>query len=438
MRPPLSRGVALLAAAVLAPSLCGCAPRSAGEGRAVSTARHVVLILDSVPFPLAHEAWTEGRFPGFHEPRQLVSVFPAMTDPALTELFGLSPCPAVESEYFDGRRRTAGMEVYLAEANMAWRAAVDYRLTPAVHGLSYLWPESWLDHELRQIVRRLGEPAAPPRFVGYVVSTSGIGSKRGAVGHRAALRRVADVCAELRRAGATRVTLLSDHGHCVRPSRKLELAAQLRTLGYRVADALRGPRDVVVPAFGLVSCAALHTHSPGELARDAARIDGVDFCATRDDDRVVVTTRDAQAEIVRRGDALAYRPRHGDPLGLAAIVESLMRDGRADADGFAASRTWLEATIEHDYPDAPPRLWRAFHGLLRHVPDVLVSLEDGWYAGGADIDAWIEMNAVHGSLRRESSTGFVMTSVGELPAGLRIADLADEMRRLGAPLDARE
>ena len=44
------------------------------------------LVVDAIPWEIAHEVWMEGGMPGFAEPRAVASVFPALTHVAVAAL----------------------------------------------------------------------------------------------------------------------------------------------------------------------------------------------------------------------------------------------------------------------------------------------------------------------------------------------------------------
>jgi len=127
-----------------------------------------------------------------------------------------------------------------------------------------------------------------------------------------------------------------------------------------------------------------------------------------------------------------YDTQHGDPLKLASVLEDLQQHGLVDAKGFIDDDAFFRATVEHPYPDSLRRLHRAFHGLVEHTPDVLVSLSDGWCWGSPFMARFLTVSATHGALSRSSSTGFVMSTAAPLPDALRMEDVADALRRAGA------
>jgi len=426
---------------------------------AADECRELLIILDSIPFGLVEAARDAGRFRLFYPPSRIISPFPVMTDVCLSEFFAVSPCPGVESNYYDGERLTDGYGTYLGEANLPWLRFTDYHLDPRLHGWAYLRPRAWLDHELRRTQELFRESAART-FAAYSVAPSGIGMKHGREGHRACLARLDRFCKFIayETRGRVRITLMSDHGHNFVRSRRLNLSRLLAHEGYRPTDSLRRPGDVVIPEFGLVTCAAIHTREPGKVAAAVVGFEGVDLAAYLDDrsgsdedrpqpacgtgvlpvdprvispsrrrchkaGRVVVLSADGRATLSRLGGGYRYVAEVGDPLQLVPILERLRADDLVDADGFVADAVLFDATVDHAYPDAVHRLWRAFHGLVRHTPDVLVSLEDGRRHGDFFMSELLKPAATHGNLLAPGSSGFVMTMAGPLPAVLRMEDV---------------
>ncbi len=98
---------------------------------------------------------------------------------------------------------------------------------------------------------------------------------------------------------------------------------------------------------------------------------------------------------------------------------------------MVADADWFAATTEHVYPDPLYRLWRAFHGLLVNTPDVLVSIEDGYCYGTSFFNLWVNLKSAHGSLRRSSTHGFVMSTAGRVPDPIRMKDLTTQLQNLG-------
>lgn len=399
--------------------------------------RHLVIILDSIPFAMVESLWIEGRFRLFHEPSRVISPFPVMTDLCLSDFFGISPCPGVESEYFDGERLRNGYVAYANKENVPWMDLVDCHLEPATHASVYLRAKRWYLHELRQIHRQFRRSDGP-RLIAYVVGTSALGARVGRDGHQAGLIQLDRFCQQLtfESRGRVRISLLSDHGHNLLGSRRIPLSRLLREFGYRPGKTLQRAGDVVVPEFGMVTCAVIHTREAAGVARDVLGIEGVELTAYRDEaDGVVVLSRTGRARITQSTGGFAYQADFGDPLELLPIYASLRAEGKLDADGFASDQVLKDVTASHTYPDVVHRLWRAFHGLVQHTPDVLVSTEDGYHCGSAFMSSLVHLTAAHGNLRKPSSTGFSMSMNGRLPGMVRMEELRGELVRLGAPLE---
>lgn len=396
--------------------------------------RQLLIILDSVPYDVVRDYYDHGGLRIFGAPGRVVSTYPVMTDPALCTFFDVLPCPGIESQRFNGQRLVGGLGDYLDEVNMPWLRCVQVALNPLDHGPAYLWPRIWLKHELRDIERALfDERPDDPRLIAYCVATSAHGALRGRDGHQISLVLVDRFCEWLmaRSRGRLEITLMSDHGHNLLPSKRVLLRDQLKRMDWTIRDRIGTPRDIVVPEFGPVSCAVIYTTLPRDVARDVVGMEGVELVSWLDEsqDVIHVLGRDSEATIRRTNDgALQYLAERGDPLRVLATRSNEQTVTRNDAE-------WFETTWDADYPDAVHRLWRAYHGLLAVTPGVLVSLQDGYFCGSTTFTDWIDLAAVHGNLARPGSTGFAITTAGDLPAATRMEDLAAALNRLG--LDAR-
>ncbi|MCB9850699.1 MAG: hypothetical protein H6817_08340 [Phycisphaerales bacterium] len=408
-------------------------PPQAGEGRQVP---QLALVLDSVPFNLVQAAYTSGRFRLFHPPTRIISPFPVMTDICLDEFFRTSPAPGMETEYYDGTETTDGWELYDVQANSPWLASVDWHLPYSRHNQVYMSPRNGFAAELSRIERALAD-APGHRLVAYCVGTSAIGFRQSQRGHEWALEQVDRFCHMLvhRMHGDIEITLLSDHGHNLVASRSIGLRERIKDLGYRLARELNDDNDVIVLDFGLVNCAGLHTRQPVKLASELVQEEGVELALYRDsDDGVMVASRDGLARVQRCAEGWRYDCEYGDPLQLVDVVAGLRDSGDVSDDGCIDDAALFAATISHVYPDPLDRCWHAFHGLIAHAPDVYLSLSDGWHWGSPFLDHSVKVAATHGNLNAPSSTGFVMTTAGDLPRTVRMRDLASDLAGIGVSL----
>jgi hypothetical protein len=403
--------------------------------------RELVILLDSTPYAMAREFWDAGKFRLFPRPSRTISPFPVMTDVSFAEFFGVSPMPGVESEYYDGKRLTDGANVYASGAEAGWERYSDYHLTPLLHPEAYLWPYPWLGHEYRAF-EDIYLKRSQPMTVVYSVGTSSVGASQGRYGHEIALTQADQLTRYLlfMTRGRTRFTMLSDHGHDFYPPKgvRIPLADEFKRLGYRPGTTLRRPGDVVVPEFGMVSCGYVYTQSAAKVAKDALEISGVELSAYMDGETLVVQRADGLARIQHSPKGFRYVAETGDPLELKPILARLATSGGVDGEGYVDDRLLFDATADATYPDGVARLWRAFHGLVEHPPEVLLSHANGYYSGSLTMERLLTLVGIHGSLRQVSSSGFAMTMAGPLPQVMRQADLRQHLRQLGVPVPGAE
>ena len=395
---------------------------------------HLMIVLDGVPFELVDELYREGHFRFFHPPARVICCFPGMTDLALSELFHTGRCLAYQARYFDreANRFTDGNAVYLSGRNSPWLARMSYRCSFWWDALAYLNPQAVFNHEIKAIASAfrkidIGEACA------YSVATAGLGTRGSREGIREYLRTIDRLCEQIiyERRGRVHLTLTADHGHNLTENKRISFRETLEAGGYRQAKSLREPRDVVPVGYGLVTYAALFTNDPAGVADCLLGHEDVELACYPRDDAVVVRDRTGEARITRGTSGFAYDSRRGDPLRLAAIIERLRLDGKVSGDGEIDSAALFEATLDHDYPDPLARLWDAFHELVEYPPDLIVNLRDGACYGSRFFHAMIgRVSSTHGSLNRASSTTFVLTTLGQLPAAMRAPHVLPTLERL--------
>ncbi|NLX14863.1 MAG: hypothetical protein GXY44_14600 [Phycisphaerales bacterium] len=403
--------------------------------------RHLVIIMDSVPYSMVEEMWHHGRLRFCYPPGRVISPFPVMTDLSISEFFGVSPCPGVESAYYDGHRLSRPYNVYLHSGNVKWGECVDYRMINLAHAFAYSKNPTrilkWLNHELGEI-DKLFQAGNQKVTIGYVVGTSASGTRMGRNGLASALIQVDRMGQAILHdtRGRARITLFSDHGINLMPSRRIPLPELLAQFGYRVRLSLEGPQDVVVPEFGMVTTAAVYTQTPSSVATDLLGIEGVAATFHQDEnDDVIILSRSGRARISRSPQGrFRYLTDWGDPLALLPIVEQLHQEGSVDSEGYIDDQTLFEATQEHLYPDCVHRLWRAFNGLIENQPQVLLSIQDGWHCGCKAMSEMVDMSSTHGNLTAMSSIGFLTTMMGRPPAFARMADLRHILDQMGIQL----
>jgi hypothetical protein len=392
--------------------------------------RHVVLILDGVGYETVRSFQEAGHLRLFHPPAPVISTFPSMTDIALADVFQSVRPIGYEARYFDhAQNRMAGGDGdYLAMVNEDWVRCTDYRAGTLVDPLSYLFPRHYFKEEMQALLDLIARRDRPT-VVAYLVSTAGLGTKHLREGQQEILLALDRLTHQLiwGSRGLVKVTVFSDHGHQLVPAEWIDFRAFLGERGWRVTERLEQPKDAVVIDYGLVTYTSFATRDRTGLTATLLEHDGVDVVTYTANGSVIVCSDEGRARIDQRGSRYRYLRETGDPLHLAAVCDKAAADGLMGADGFADDRVWLGLTARHTYPDAVVRLWRAFHGITEHVPDVIASLKDGFSAGLPSRAArYPDGASTHGDLAAKSSTAFVMSTAGPVPEAaqpLRSRDL---------------
>lgn len=402
---------------------------------------HVVIILDGVPFEVIRELYDQGRFRLFAPPSRLISVFPALTDLALARVFRAGPCLGYEALYYDIQRNrlSNANDVYLSGRNAPWTPAVDYRCSTNWDALAYLDPSAVWRHELDGFARTIAEAQSGTTRM-YSVATAGLGTRGGREAIREYLETIEALCEQVtwQRRGKVRFTLLADHGHGLTACKRISLKPALRAAGLRISKSIRDQADVVMPTYGLVTCAVIHTPSPEKAAEAVLKHQATDLVmcrAARPADAgtpapIIVRNRTGEAEIHRLDDRFVYRAISADPLGLLPVLDRLVAEGKVAADGTVADRDWFEATTTHPYPDALHRIWCAFEPgcLVDNPADVIVSLKDGYACGSKFFSFFVDVESTHGALSTRGSTTFIMSNAVSLPPVLRMEDVGGALR----------
>ena len=395
---------------------------------------HFVIALDGVPFELVDELYQQGHFRFFYPPSRVICCFPAMTDLCLADLFHAGRCRAYQALHFDRKanRVVSGNTGYVSASNSPWASKMDYRCSFWWDAKAYLDPQGLFEHELRGIVETFsrveeGEASA------YSVGTAGLGTRGGRAAILEYLRTIDRLCEQIifERRGRVQLTLTADHGHNLVENRRISFTEVLKADGYRKAQSLRGPRDVVPISYGLVTYAAFFTSDPAGVANCLVKHEDVEFACYPTGDEIVVCDRAGRARITRGADGFAYDASAGDPLKLAEMIEELRSAGQVSAEGVIDDAALFRATVEHTYPDPLRRIWGAFHELVENPPDVIVNLRDGACHGSKFFHFMIrKVTSTHGSLNRMNCTTFALTTLGELPAVMRASEVLPALEKL--------
>ncbi|HVP13475.1 MAG TPA: hypothetical protein VMV94_20040 [Phycisphaerae bacterium] len=392
---------------------------------------HFLIILDGVPFDVVEATYNEGHFRLFPPPVRVVSVFPAMTDVALSRVFHTKPCFGGEAQYFDRakNRLSDGDSVYLSGKNAPWLPFVDYAAPQSVAIRTYIDPLSVFSEELRGM-QTLFEKADAPQASGYSIGTAGLGTRGGEKAMREYLVEVEKLVERItyERRGRVRFSLTADHGQTMQQETPITFDKPLEDAGFKLTSSIHGKNDVVVVTYGIVTLVALSTDRPEAVADALVAAPGADLVTYKEQDGVIVRNAEASAIVRKSGDGYVYEPTKGDPLELNPIIERLRAAGQVSADGVIADRPLLAATATHKYPDPLHRLWDCYHGLVQNQADVIVSLKPDACHGRKLF--YLVVNPVastHGGLDYRGSVTYLLSTAKStpLPAVMRSEDVLD-------------
>jgi len=393
--------------------------------------RHLVLILDGVGLDLISEFYADGHFRMFYPPSRIITPYPSMTDICLTQVLGTRRPIAYEARYFDRdtNRMVGGSQAYLDGTNEPHLYLFDYTASTTDRGLGFLWPGYIYGKEIGD-ARRAFEQSTDPEFIAYFGSAAGLGTRDGRKGHAEVLEKIERLINYViwDSRGNVTITLMSDHGHSYTAAKPWPVSKHLANKGWKLSDHLDGSnRTAVQTRFGLVTFASFNTLKPADLAGDLLGCDGIDIISYTDGDRVAAMNVYGQKAVIRhRNGRFAYEPVTGDPLMLGNVLAQLT----PDAAGYYDARELAVATAWHVYPAPLQRLWEGHFTVVDEPANVLVSLRNDTFTGSDGFAGSVKVASTHGSLNRQNTLGFVMSTAGQMVHVLRSEDVAAEMTKL--------
>ncbi|MDB5293660.1 MAG: hypothetical protein JWL69_4901 [Phycisphaerales bacterium] len=388
---------------------------------------HLIVLLDSIPYQKLTEAYAAGRLAWFDPPAKVIPPFPTLTELIFTKVLGAPPLPGMIDQYYDRDKGTVQKDLWnrvIHTYREPWERRLHYDATMYQSGLAYLDPRPWLGAEL--LLAKEAFDRNPDRVtLVYFTSASAMLCRYGAEGFDETIDGIERMCLRIlyERQGAVKITLMADHGHNLMASKNVILDQTLKDAGFNPASSLKKPNDVVMEINGLVTYAGVRTTQPVAVAAALLKRPEIHLATYLQQDRVIVRDALGTAAIECRNRRVRYRPIDRDVLGYAPVIAQLQAVGKADADGFAADDDWFAATLDHEYPDAPRRLWDAFHGTVVNPPDVMLVVRDGYCIGLPEYERFVHMASTHGGLNQRNSATFVMTMTGRVKGPMKSRDI---------------
>ena len=398
--------------------------------------RHVIICVDGVGISTINKMRAQGRFKMFHGPSRMISTFPSLTNAALSKILepaGARMTGGYEDNFFDTERNRmrGGILDRFRSGHFirgTFRELFDYHPSAIKSGLGYAAPplSTYLE-SLSDLIRlrQKARSSRQPVFFAYTGATDSLAHVGGETLLVSFLERLDDTLEEIVHDSniPITVTIFSDHGNDFRKYRRVAMKEPLRQAGFKLGKKIKDDQSVVLPQFGLVGSGVLFTKDKNEerLAAVLATLEGIDFVTYERNGIVHVANRRGEATIEKLGDKYRYLATKGDPLDLLSIAQNA--NGRSGADGFIKDEDWFAVTRAGARPDVVRRIFDgATEGVLNRA-NVIVNLEDGYYTGSSFLDTFTLLQATHGNIGQEQSYGFAMSSMGELPAYIRAADL---------------
>ena len=266
----------------------------------------------------------------------MVSTFPSTTDVAWTQIFRDSPLPGYQRTYYNVAANTTvavnGITSSIEfEKQMTWRMRGGYRLA-----MSYLFPGRAFKYELREFPKAfLNSQSTADNFYAYLYSSD----PAQHMGHDllrmlCALDRTLEELRAVYRAREGReleILLISDHGNDRSgPGKRVEVQTFLKHAGYRIAESIQRPKDVVLPTVGIESWVEIHNvpDQTEALLNLLWKLEGVDILAAPDPgatNRFTVVGDQGERATIEwnpANNSFRYALQTGDPLVRAGAGHS--------------------------------------------------------------------------------------------------------------------
>ncbi len=439
------RRIAALVPVIFAAALLAAASAGAQEAEDLKP-RKLIISLDAVPYWVVEDVMDPdfgdgGLFRDFKGPVPMVSTFPSSTSIALVGMlgpFGLGLSPGYEARFYDwemGKVRGGGVVSY-HRIEFPWREYFDWgRKGPVGSAIEGTRP---VKYSIKRLRRAIQDFATNNRetFLIYIAPTDTAAHTKGPEALKEVFVALDEMLIELQETQERpiEVVIFSDHGlsgdePLINVWKGLKKA--LKEAGFkRRPKHLKGPKDVVLIPFGLVSSVEAYVldEDKSAIAGVMASVPGIDLCVYESDEGWTVESRRGNAAF--RGEETAsglvwhYESITGDPFDYLPLIEKSGLPTGSESKSLPDAE-WFRATADATYPDAFYRLMRSFE-LVENPASILCSVEPGYMYGSRKTERLAMLGGgrlrwTHGALFREATLGFLMSNVAdwEPPAAVR-------------------
>ena len=266
-----------------------------GDEMDVSGRRKLAVCLDGVPYEVMAKLWDQGFFREFSRPVKAISVFPSVSDVALSEVLHAEKVPGYENLYFDVQHNkiAGGAMSTVSKARIPYLEILDYDEPGIFKGLAYILPIKTYRADLGRFLKRYAA-SARGYYKAHLCSTDSLCHLMTPNEFAKYLQEVDSLLRDifLKHQGRLDLVVFSDHGNSQVPSQRLDVEHFLAEAGFQVESSLRSERSVVIPGFGLVGVLAVYClpKNTPRLAQLFSQREGVDFCAFLDQGGVQITS----------------------------------------------------------------------------------------------------------------------------------------------------
>jgi hypothetical protein len=393
---------------------------------AADSVPHLIILLDSIPYQCVADFYAAGHFSWFSPPQKVIAPFPTLSAVIFNQILQAPPLAGANNYFYDQRIGQICNRFWDAAAGgkTAWQRCLHYSAGYMREGLGFINTRAVFRRELESIKQTFDQSPDRVTLV-YAVSSAAMVCRYGRLGVDECLREVERLCLQLlwERRGALKISILADHGHNLMPSEFVSIKNILNHAGFTVRDKIRSDTDVVIDTEGLVTFTGIHTRRPAAVAGVLLQKQQMQLALYMQGDRVIVRDSRGSAAIEKKRGKLRYAVIDRDVLDYRQVCAALLMSGRADTEGFASAEDWFAATVDHEWPNAPPRIWDAFHGIVVCPSDLMMTINDGYMSGYPLFRAFIDMASSHGGLNQASSATFLLSMTGRANRPLRSSEI---------------